>query len=161
MKNPESVAEHSLRASQIGYILAKLEKYENPHEVCSMVVFQDIIECRIGDIHRVANRYLTADEDKVIKEQTKALEEIGVEIKNMWKQSEERTTTAGIIAKDADRLDMAFTAKEYMEKDYDYAEDWINNIEKSLQTKSAKSLIKNLRKSNSNKWWQGLKKLKG
>lgn len=43
VKFPESVADHCLRAAQIGYILAKMEKYENPFEVCSMVVFHDIV----------------------------------------------------------------------------------------------------------------------
>lgn len=46
MDNLESVSDHTLRAAQIGFILAKLEKYENPLEVCTMVVFHDIGEWR-------------------------------------------------------------------------------------------------------------------
>jgi len=33
---------------------------------------------------------------------------------------------------------MAFMAKEYREKGHEHAGDWINNISKKLQTKSAK-----------------------
>ncbi len=59
---PDTVAEHALRAAQIGFILAKMEGYENPYEVCTMLVFHDIGEARVGDIHKVANRYVTVDE---------------------------------------------------------------------------------------------------
>lgn len=158
---PESVADHCLRAAQIGYILAKMEKYENPFEVCSMVVFHDIVECRIGDIHRVANRYVSVETKKVAKDQVKNLDAMGEEILEMYGQADERSSAAGIIAKDADRLDMAVTAKEYKEKGYAYAQDWIDNISKSIRTESAKKLMKELENSDSNQWWPGLKKLKG
>lgn len=160
IKDPESVAEHSLRACQIGFILAKLEKYDNPLEVCAILIFHDISECRVGDLHRVANRYVKADEEKAVEDQTKELGEIGKEILNLWKQMEHRNTKAGIIAKDADRLEQAFTAKEYIEIGYSYAQDWINNIEKSLITESAKKMLDNIKNHNTNDWWQGLKKLK-
>jgi putative hydrolase of HD superfamily len=123
IKNPESVAEHSLRSAQIGFILAKLEKYDNPYKICSIIVFHDMAESRIGDIHRVANRYIEVEEEKVAKEQTKKLDEIGEEIFEMWKQTENRSTAAGIIARDANWLDMAFTAKAYMEIGYKYAKE--------------------------------------
>ncbi|MCK4891670.1 MAG: HD domain-containing protein [Candidatus Pacebacteria bacterium] len=158
--NPETVADHSLRSAQIGFILAKLEKYNNPYEVCSIVVFHDMAESRIGDIHRIANRYMKVEEEKVAEEQTKKLDKIGEEIFEMWRQAENRSTVAGIIAKDADMLDMAFMAKSYMEIGYKYSKDWINNIEKSLKTKSAKELFNELIKSDSNEWWQDLKKMK-
>ncbi|MBS3171679.1 HD domain-containing protein [Candidatus Woesearchaeota archaeon] len=160
MDNLESVADHTLRASQIGFILAKLENYENPLEVCTMVVFHDIGECRIGDIHRVANRYINVDEEIAVKEQTEKLGEIGRDIFNMWKQVEDRNTKAGIIAKEADMLELAITAKENIEKGYSYAQDWINNISKALLTESGKKLLNELKNADSNKWWQGLKKLK-
>lgn len=84
IEHPESVADHSLRAAQISFILAKLEKYENPHEVCSMLVFHDIGECRIGDLHKIAIRYAQADEERAVREQTQPLEETGKEILRLW-----------------------------------------------------------------------------
>lgn len=159
IEHPETVAEHSLRAAQIGFILAKLEEYENPSEVCTLLVFHDIEECRVGDIHKVANRYITADREKVLQEQTEKMGELGKEIRRLWKLSEFRETTAGIIAKDADCVEQAITAKEYLEKGYPFAQDWINNTQKLVQTKSAKSLLASLHDVHSNDWWQGLKKL--
>jgi len=156
---PESVAEHSLRAAQIGYFLAKLENYKNPEEIATILVFHDIGECRIGDIHKIANRYIKADEKQAVKDQLKRLGKFGNKIFEFWEAAEFQKNSAGKIAKDADLLEQAITAKEYIEKGYKYAQDWIDNIAKKLKTASAKKLLKDLRKSNSNNWWQGIKKI--
>ena len=156
---PESVADHALRAAQIGFFLAKMENYGNPMEVCSILVFHDMEECRVGDVHRVAKRYVDARKEEAVKDQTKNLGDLGKEIHGLWKQMESKGTKAGIIAKDADLLEQAFAAKEYMERNYAFTQDWINNVSKALETGSAKSLLKSLLASRSNDWWQGLKKL--
>lgn len=159
VENPDSVADHTMRAAQIGFVLARLEKHTNPMEICTIIVFHDIEECRIGDIHKVANRYISADGERAVKEQTEKLGDIGKEILELWKKKKYDNTTEGIIAKDADLLEQAISAKEYVEKGYPFAEDRINNVSKKLQTKSAKKIIADLKKSNSNNWWQGLKKI--
>jgi len=159
VKNYETVAEHNLRAAQIGYFLAKLENYEKPEEVATILLFHDLEECRIGDFHKVANRYINVNKEKVVSEQVKNLEELADEILNYWKQMEKQSTVAGTIAKDADLLEQALTAKELVEIGYQYAQDWINNVGKRLKTKSAKKIWKILKKSSSNDWWQGLKKI--
>jgi putative hydrolases of HD superfamily len=156
--NPLSVADHSLRSAQIGYFLAKMEHYENPYEVVTMLVFHDIGECRTGDIHKVANRYLKADEESAVKDQVRPLED-GQELLELWKQTETRSSIPGVIAKDADYLEKAFTAKEYTETGYKSAEDWIKNVRKHLQTKSAKTLLEEMAKMTSTDWWDGLKKI--
>ncbi|MBT4824539.1 HD family hydrolase [Candidatus Woesearchaeota archaeon] len=160
VEHPESVAEHSLRAAQIGYLIAKLEGYKNPEEICAMLVFHDMAETRVGDIHKVANRYVKRDEKSAAKAQTKELGKLGIEIFKLWETSENIKTVQGIIVKDADLLDMAFMAKEYMEQGHKYAKDWIHNIEKRLKTKTAKKLLSGLKKTHSNEWWKGLKKIK-
>ncbi|MBT4917677.1 HD domain-containing protein [Candidatus Peregrinibacteria bacterium] len=156
---PESVAEHSLRAAQIGYLLAEMEGYKKPEEVVTMIAFHDIGECRIGDLHKVASRYVEADEEKAVKEQTKPLKKTGEKILDMWKKVEKQSTKAGQIAKDADYLEQAVTAREYMEIGHKKASDWIKNISKRLKTKSAKQLLTEIKKTNPNTWWQGLKKV--
>lgn len=155
---PPSVADHTLRAAQMAYFLAKMEGYENPYEVVTMAVFHDIGECRIGDIHKVANRYVEAHEEQVVKDQLAPLED-GDELFSLWKQTEERSSIPGVIAKDADYLEKAFTAKEYTEQGYNSAKDWMKNVEKHLQTKSAKELFKEMVKMTSTDWWDGLKKI--
>ena len=157
--HPLSVADHCTRAAQIGYFLAKLEAYENPYEVVTMIVFHDIGECRIGDIHKVANRYVKADELQAVKDQLKNLEMGANELLSLWKQTENRTSVPGVIAKDADYLEKGFTAKEYLELGHASARDWMDNVKKHLQTKAAKELFKTMEKMKSTDWWAGLKKI--
>ncbi len=156
---PESVAEHSLRAAQIGYCLAKLEGYSKPERVSTILIFHDIGECRTGDIHRVAKRYIQSNEGGAVRAQMEKLGDMGKNIFSLWKEMEYGESKAGILAKDADFLDMAVTAREYIERGYTGAQDWINNISKALQTNSAKKLLKLLIKSNSLIWWKNLKKV--
>ncbi|KKQ94924.1 MAG: Metal dependent phosphohydrolase [candidate division CPR2 bacterium GW2011_GWC1_39_9] len=159
--DPLSVADHNLRAAQIAYILAFLEGYKNPSEICSMVVFHDIDECRIGDIHKVANRYIKADKEGAVKDQTKDLGGLGESIFKLYNSVGYNKNIAGDLAKDADYLEQAFTAKEYLEKGYKFAQDWIDNVGKVLKTETARKLWHEMQKTDSNDWWQGVKKIPG
>lgn len=159
IEHPESVAEHSLRAAQIGFILAKLENYPNPDRVCTAIVFHDIGEARVGDIHKLAKRYITVDEAKATQEQLEALGELGSDIFQRWNEVETQETLAGIIAKDADLLEQAVMAKEYLEKGYVAAQRWIDNVAKALQTESAKQLLASLKEVNSYDWCLNLKSM--
>lgn len=152
IEDPESVAEHTLRAAQIGFILAKLENYPNPEQVCTMVVFHDIGETRVGDIHKLAKRYITVDEAKATQEQLEPLDELSDQIFDLWNQVENQTTFAGIIAKDADLLEQAVMAKEYLEKGYVAAQRWIDNVGNALKTDSAKQLLGTLETVNYYDW---------
>lgn len=156
---PESVAEHALRAAQIGYILAALEGYDHPEEVAAMLVFHDIGECRIGDVHKVANRYVDADEEAAVEEQCKGLGESGECILALWRRFEACSDGAAVIARDADLLEMAAAAREYMTAGYDDAGRWLDAVEGRLQTTSAQRLFDALLDTEPHAWWQGLKRL--
>lgn len=161
VKDPDTVAEHALRASQIGYILAVMEGV-NPEKVVSMLIIHDNGEARIGDQTKVGAKYFSnkkAEQDAFF-EQT---ENLGNKIEKEWKklflEYEDRTSPEGIIAKDADWLEQAFQAKEYVELGYKAMQNWIDNVEKALETESAKKIIKEMKKSSFTDWWQGLKKM--
>lgn len=159
IEHPESVAEHSLRAAQIGFILAKLENYPNPEQVCTMIVFHDIGEARVGDIHKLAKRYITIDKAKATQEQLEILGKLKNDLFDYWNQVETQETVAGIIAKDADFLEQAVMAKEYWERGYVGAQRWIDNVAKALQTESAKQLLASLKEVNSYDWCLNLKSM--
>jgi putative hydrolase of HD superfamily len=159
IEQPESIADHSLRAAQIGLVMAHLEGSANPHEVAAMLIFHDMGETRIGDIHKVANSYITADEARAVAEQTSRLGTIGPKIIDLWNQIEDRSSPAGIIAKDADLVELAVRAKEYMEQGYHDAKEWFEAAQTRVRTETAKKLIAELLTLSSNEWWHGLKKL--
>ena len=159
ISNMETVAAHSLRAAQIGYILAKLEHYDQPEKIVTMLVFHDIGECRIADIHKVANKSVLSNERKAVIDQLKPLGVIGDELLVLWNDVEEQNSIAGIIAKDADLLEMAVTAFELKQMNISGGENWIENTKRRIKTKSAKQLFKSLENGDSNNWWRDLKKI--
>lgn len=162
VKNPDTVAEHVLRAAQIGYILAVMEGDVNPERVASIIMVHDNGEARIGDQNKVSARYFSTEEAEhaAFKEQ---LENMGDEIQKKWykyfEEFEERNTKEGIIAKDADWLEQAFQAKEYADLGYKSTLNWISNVEKAVETESAKKIIQEMKKTEFTDWWKGLKKM--
>ncbi len=157
IESPESIAEHSLRAAQIGWVLAKLENHPDPNEVATILIFHDIGECRIGDLHKLASRYGTLAEKLAVEEQVSRLGPAGVDILTLWNQIEERSTPAGIIAKDADLLELAVRAREYIERGFVDAKEWFDTAARLLTTESARALIMELPSVSSTEWWHGLK----
>ncbi len=159
--NPESLSDHTARASLIAYILAELEG-ENPEHCAMLVLIHDLGEIRIGDHHKVAARYLDTreGEKRAFEEQArnfpKNLEKKWVA---MFNEIENRNTKAGIIAKDADWLEQAIAGLEYMDLGYKKAKNWVDNVMKALETNSAKKILKEAIKTNPMDWWQGLKKM--
>lgn len=162
VKDPDSIAEHVMRAAQIGYILAVMEGDANPEKVASMILIHDNGEARVGDQHKVAARYFDAKktEHQAFGEQ---LERLSNGVAEKWQQYfnefENRNTKEGIIAKDADWLETAFQAKEYLDLGYKSLKNWIDNTEKALETKSAKQLIKEMKNNDFTDWWRGLKRM--
>ncbi len=161
VKNPDTVAEHALRASQIGYILAVMEE-ANPEKVVSMLIIHDNGEARIGDQTKVGARYFSnkkAEQDAFFEQSDNLGDKIAKKWKELFLEYENRTSLEGVIAKDADWLEQAFQAKEYVELGYQGMQDWIDNVEKALETESAKKILEEMKNSSFTDWWQGIKKM--
>lgn len=162
IKDPDSVAEHVMRAAQIGYILAVMEGDANPEKVASIIMIHDNGEARVGDQHKVAARYF---DNKKVEHQafSEQLELLGNGLAKKWQkyfyEYENRNTKEGVIAQDADWLETAFQAKEYLDLGYKGIGNWIDNAEKALETNSAKQLIKEMKNNEFTNWWRGLKKM--
>ena len=160
---PDTIAEHAYRTAIIGYIIAKSEK-ANAEKVAMMCLLHDNAESRITDLHKVARRYLDTKkgEKKAFKEQLENLPpELAKNFYNLFEDYEHRKSKEGIVAKDADMLETAFQAKEYLDLGYKTCQDWINNVEKCLKTASAKKLLQAMKKTTFTDWWRGLKKIDG
>ena len=161
VKEPESVAEHVSRTTQIGFILAKLEKAD-PYKTAVICSFHDIHETRLNDLHKVGHRYIDfrKAEKKALTEQMDNLpKDIADDIKDLFEQYHSQSSKEGIIARDADLLDNALSAKELIETGHKDAQNWIDNIKKVIRTKSGKKLLDEIEKGSSNDWWRDLKKI--
>jgi putative hydrolases of HD superfamily len=159
VENPDSVAEHVMRAAQIGFLLAVMEGDVNPERVASMVLVHDNGEARIGDQERVASKYFSIKraEKKAFRDQLKYIDD---DVAKTWtKYFDEYTkknTKEGILARDADLLELAFQVKEYIDEGHDAAKEWIKNVKKELKSKSAKEILKDMENTKFTEWWEGL-----
>ena len=158
VKHPESVADHVFRTAVIAFVLAKLENAD-ANRLCTAAVFHDMHETRLGDQNKITARYMSVDDKlgrKVEEEQVKTLDP---KLQDSILKTLELTEKEQTILKDADYLECALQAKEYLDIGYKGAQTWIDNIEKKLKTENAKLLHTKLKTQDSNSWWKGLKKL--
>lgn len=163
VREPDTIAEHAYRTAIIGYILAKAEK-ANPDKTALICLMHDNAEARITDLHKVSRRYIDSRlaEKKAYQEQLERLpKDIGDLFWKNFLEYEDRTSKEGIIARDADMLETAFQAKEYLDTGYKTCQDWIDNVEKCVTTKTAKKMLKAMKKKQFTDWWRGLKKIEG
>ena len=163
VENPDSIAEHACLSAQIAFLLASIEGADAVKCVL-MNLFHDNEEARIGDHHKVSARYLDVRdaEKKAEKEHFNNLPEpIGKAIFELQEEKRRRNTKEGIIAQDADWLEVALQAKIYSELGYKGCKDWIDNVNRALETESAKEILAEIKKEPDflNCWWKGLKKM--
>ena len=161
VKYPESVADHALRTAIIAFILARMEGLDEQaaRKLCSAAVFHDMHETRLGDMNKVTARYITNSKELERKVEEEQLKDMPKEIRDSVIEMLELSEKERTILKDADYLECAFQAKEYLDVGYKGAETWIRNVGKKLQTESAKKLHAQMKDQDSNSWWKGLKKI--
>jgi len=158
VKSPESVAEHSFRCAVLGYCLAKMEGAD-VYKVLLMTLFADMQEARIGDLHKMSQRYINAQdaEDKAFFEQIDKLPKaIRDEFKDFYRHYRAQKTKESLIARDADILECLIQAKEYQEQGYQQAVKFTKKAPKFLKTASARKLWRLAKKSSLNNWWVAL-----
>ncbi|EKD47979.1 MAG: hypothetical protein ACD_65C00190G0003 [uncultured bacterium] len=154
IKDPDSLAEHALRASQIAYILAKLEEADIGKCIL-MTLTHDNGEIRVGDQHKISRRYFDIKpfEHKAFADQTRNLpRKIGRPLVELHQEFEDQKTLESHIARDADILETAFQAKEYYDNGYKTAKLWIESVKKQLKTTSAKKILKEMEKTHFTEW---------
>ena len=161
VKYPESVAEHSFRTAVVAFILAKMEGMDDDgaRKLCTAAVFHDMHEARLGDMNKITARYINVTKELERKVEMEQRGEMPEELKGAMAGILELSEDDLIVLKDADYLECAFQAKEYIDIGHRGAASWIKSIEGRLKTKSAKKLLARMKKKDSNDWWKGLKRI--
>ncbi len=166
IKQPESVAEHSFRTAVMAYALGELEGLSQAEcdRAAMMALLHDLPEARCTDLHKVAQSYSRGCDsalEKAAVEQAKRMpEKMGGRFLQLYAELEARESKVAIIVKDADLVEAAFQAKEYLDAGAIGVREWIAHARDAVKTKSAKRLLSGLEKKNSNSWYEGLKKLR-
>ncbi len=149
INNPESVAEHLFRSSLIAFIIAKIEGQRNPEKIAFACLLHDLPESRLLDLHKISSSYVINKheiENRIFIEQEKIA---GVDFPKLNDVERE-------IIKDADILEMAFSAKEYVESGYAQAKVLFEQAGKNLKLKSSKEIYGELENRSSGIWWKEL-----
>lgn len=142
IKDPESVAEHSFLTAVIAFFIG-MREFGSLEEACKCAVaalFHDIHESRTLDLHRLAKRYVSANEERAKDEQLSFDE--GEVVKSIIDRYKE-------IVRDADRLELFIQSRVYGMANPD-ARVYGDNIE--LKTETARKMLEDL-KNTDPRWW--------
>lgn len=156
VRDPESVAEHSFRCAWIAYFLARAEGADAAR-VALMCLAHDLPEARLNDQHKVGQRYLDPKpaEARAFADQVAGLPD-GEDLAALHAEYAAGATLAARVARDADRLECAFQALEYVEEGHRPCRDWFVHAEAGLATAAAKSLFAALGTCDPNAWYRDL-----
>ena len=155
MSYPSStLAAHSQRAAMIGMILADLEGADI-QKVAMMLLIHETGEVRVGDTDNVAGQYrdpAEAEYRAVSDQNHKLPARLGQLFTELYMELEGGETLEARVAKDADLLEHAFSAKEYVDQGIQGGRAWLGNDD-VLRTESGKRMLRELRDTDSNAWW--------
>jgi len=141
VRDPESVAEHSMRVAQLAAIIAA-EEGADPARASFLALWHDSQETRTGDLpHTVAGYLIKPDPRQITADQTEKLPDRSRElIRSAVDEYESRETAEARCAKDADSLEMLLQAAEYRDIGVHRVDGWIGSARKSLKTETGQRI---------------------
>jgi putative hydrolase of HD superfamily len=148
----ESVAEHSFSITFIAYVIAQMEPDINPLKLITMCLVHDLPEAKTGDLNTVQKEYVTADEDKAIKETTRNLP-FGSSIAGLIEEFNAGKTFEAKLARDADHLALILDLKALSDIGYHPPKKWLPAVLNRLKTKTGKMLAESVMKTEWDSWW--------
>jgi len=152
---PESVAEHSFRASVTASVIAAMEGAD-PQRAAFLALWHDSQETRTTELPHLTKRYVTTDtNEQVTSDQIRLLPSL---IAAMIQGAVTEYEAGGILearcARDADKLECLLQAREYEDQGHRNLQPWIDSSITSLHTPSAKQLAHEALATNSLDWLQ-------
>jgi putative hydrolase of HD superfamily len=141
VRDPESVAEHTMRVGQLAAMIAA-EEGADPARASFLALWHDTQETRTGDLPHTAGDYLTKPEPRQITaDQTDKLPERSREmIRDAVDEYESRQTLEAWCAKDADKLEMLLQAVEYRDVGVHRVAGWIDSARAGLKTQTGQRI---------------------
>lgn len=141
VRDPESVAEHTMRVAQLAAIIAAQEGAD-PVRASFLALWHDTQETRTGDLPHTASGYLTKpDPRQITHDQTTTLPDPSRElIRTAVEEYESQQSAEAWCAKDADKLEMLLQALEYRDIGVNRVDGWIDSARKGIITETARGI---------------------
>ncbi len=145
IKNGETVAEHSFAVSALSLFFSREFPGIDTERVLMMCVLHEFCEIATGDI---------TPADGIPKKEKSALERAAVKklfqrlgngrfFLKIWEEFENGETPESRLAKDIDRLEMAFQAIEYKKKHSDFgSEEFLKSALKEIKNPALNAFLK-------------------
>jgi putative hydrolases of HD superfamily len=139
VRDPESVAEHSMRAAHLAALIAA-EEGADPVRASFLALWHDTQETRTGDLPHTVKGYLTKPQPRQITaDQTAKLPERSRDlVRAAVDEYESRDTPEARCAADADKLEMLLQAVEYRDIGVTRVDGWIDSARAGLTTDTAR-----------------------
>lgn len=139
VRDPESVAEHSLRVAQLAALLAA-EEGADPARAAYLALWHDSQETRITDLPHTARPYVTKpDNVAVTRDQVAPLPAAAAAtVVDAVTEFEAQQTPEARCARDADKLECLVQAVEYRHGGQAGVQEWIDSSYAALRTDVAK-----------------------
>jgi len=141
VRDPESVAEHSLRAAQLAALIAA-EEGADPARAALLAIWHDSQETRTGDLPHTARPYLsTVEHERVTADQVARMPEAARgTVREAVAEYEAQASPEARCARDADRLECLVQAVEYRAAGYSGVQAWIDTSYAALRTGTARRI---------------------
>jgi putative hydrolase of HD superfamily len=155
---PESIADHSYRASVIASVLAAMEG-ANPQQAAFLALWHDSQETRTTDIPHLTKNFVTsAGNEQVTRDQVAGLpSSVADMVSAAVAEYEAAGTREARCARDADKLECLLQAREYQEQGHSNVQPWIDSSLAALTTVAAKQLAHEAIAQNSPDWLERAK----
>lgn len=138
VRDPESVAEHSLRVAQLAALIAA-EEGADPVRASYLGLWHDSQETRITDIPHSARPYMgKANNEAITRDQVAHMPDAAAKtVTEAVIEYEAQDTLEARCAKDADKLECLLQALEYRAAGHQHVQKWIDSSRAGLGTKFA------------------------
>ena len=156
--SPESVADHSFRASVIASVIAAMEGADS-QRAAFLALWHDSQETRTTDLPHLTKNYVSAARnEQVTQSQVAPLPPaVAGMISAAVAEYEAGETLEARCARDADKLDCLLQAREYQEQGHANVQPWIDTSVAVLATSSAKQIAHEAITQNSLSWLERAK----
>jgi putative hydrolase of HD superfamily len=130
VRDPESVAEHTMRVAQLAAILTTRASF--------LALWHDTQETQTGDLPHAISGYMTKpDPRQITADQTARLPESSrTAIRAAVGEYEDQQSPEALCAKDADKLEMLLQAVEYHDIGVSRVDGWIDSVLKGVRTET-------------------------
>ncbi|MFZ5845391.1 MAG: HD domain-containing protein [Patescibacteria group bacterium] len=151
--NEESLGEHIFMTAVIAYILGRQLKV-NLEKVLVMAVFHDFHEGRVGEIDKIALRYITRD---IAKANRDIFTEVEPKLVSLLSEYEAKKTREAQVVYEANIIALLVELKQLVEKGNIHAQEWLEANSKRLKLPAAINLAQTLTKTSSQDWWKDIR----